>query len=320
MKILYFFQFTILITAAFYTLPSFTFAEEKSIMQSDYSLQNVNSIPLPDQLEYAGEVVDLKRHDLRERYDREVLSFTYMHSTTFLLIKRANRYFPVIKPILKQNNIPDDFKYLAVVESYLNPRAVSPAKAAGIWQFVPETSKELGLEVNSEIDERYHLEKATVAACQYLQKSYELYGDWITAASSYNAGRRRISNSLEEQKSDNFLGLYLNDETSRYVFRLLAIKQVMGNPSLYGFHLNKEDFYHTVRTKEVEVSGPVESWPDWAIANGTDYVQLKYFNPWILGLKLTNKDKKTYKIKIPYKEDLDYNILKVKIHDNAWIN
>ena len=308
-----------IVLGGFYSLSSFAPVEEAEPVLPDFP-QEIKTLPIPDKLEFAGELVNLKRHDLRERFDREQLAFTYMHSTTFLLIKRVNQYFPLIEPILKEYNIPDDFKYLAVIESHLNPRAVSPANAIGIWQFVAETAKECGLEVNSEVDQRLDLEKATIAVCQYLQKSYDMYGSWMTAASSYNAGRRRISSGLEEQKAEDCFGLYLNEETARYIFRLMAVKEVMSDPKKYGFHLKKEDFYHTVRTKEVKVSGSVANWADWAKENGTDYVQLKYFNLWIRDMKLNNIDKKTYKVKVPNAKDLEYDISKVKIHNKAWLN
>lgn len=319
-KILYSLLLTVAVFTGFYSFSSFVSAEDSNAIHNHYAPQEVKALPIPDKFEFAGEIVDMKRYDLRERFDREQLAFTYMHSTTFLLIKRANQYFPLIEPVLKEYNIPDDFKYLAVIESHLNARAVSPANAVGIWQFVAETAKEYGLEVNSEVDERFDLEKATAAACQYLQKSYDMYGNWMTAASSYNAGRRRISSGLEQQQAEDCFGLYLNEETSRYIFRLMAVKAVLSNPKQYGFHLKKEDFYHTVRTKEVKVSDPVENWADWAKANETDYVQLKYFNPWIRNMKLDNVDKKTYHVKIPNSKDLEYDISKVKIHNKAWVD
>jgi len=323
-KILYSFLVAIVVLVGIRVLSISIFAKDNNDLQyeifNDYYPQKINTLPIPDKFEFAGEMVDVKRHDLRERFDRELMAFTYMHSTTFLLIKRANQYFPIIEPILREQNIPDDFKYLAVVESYLNPRAVSPANAVGIWQFVADTAKECGLEVNREVDERYFLEKATIAACRYLQKSYEIYGDWLTAASSYNAGRRRISESLQNQNAVDYFDLHLNEETSRYVFRLMAAKEVMSNPQQYGFHLKKNDFYHTVRTKEFKVNSSVKNWAEWAETHGTDFVQLKYFNPWIRDSKLDNPGKKTYKVKIPYAEDLDFNIKKVKIHNKAWIN
>lgn len=322
-KLLYFIAVMLAVLVGGYVL-SHAFAEENQATASndvfyDYAPQRVNALPIPDEVQFAGVTVDLTRHDLRERMDRELLAFTYMHSTTFLLIKRANLYFPIIEPILKEQGIPDDFKYLAVIESYLNPRAVSPVKAVGVWQFVVETAKECGLEVNEQVDERRHLEKATMGACRYLQQSYDVYGDWLTAGASYNAGRRRITSSLEEQKADDCLELYLNEETSRYVFRLMAVKEILSRPKDFGFHLEKSDFYHTVRTSQVEVNTSVADWAEWAEEHGMNYVQLKYFNPWIASLKLDNPYKKTYTVKIPYAEDLNFDVKKVKIHNKAWV-
>lgn len=296
------------------SLPAF--AEHNT---DSYPPQEVKSLPIPEKMKFADKTFLLDRHDLRERIDREILAFTYMHSTTFLLIKRANLYFPIIEPILIENGVPDDFKYLALIESYFNPRAVSPAKAGGVWQFLESTGKKYGLEVSSQIDERFHVEKATVAACAYLKESYDLYGDWTLAAASYNAGPNRITTELDKQQTDDYFDLYLNEETSRYVFRILAEKELLTNPKKYGFNLKKEDFYHIVRTKEIVVNTAVEDWADWAIANGTTYAQLKYFNPWIRDRKLDNKSGKTYLVKIPYPEDLDFDIKKVKIHQRNWV-
>ena len=182
----------------------------------------VYSMPVPEYVEFCGKKISLDRYDMFERYDREINGFAYLHSTTMLLVKRANRYFPVIEPILKNNNIPDDFKYLAVIESNLNPRALSTAKAAGIWQFMSDTGKRYGLEINDQVDERYHLEKATEAACKYLNEAYRRYRDWTTVAASYNAGMGRISTEMSSQLVDNSFDLLLVEETSRYVFRILA--------------------------------------------------------------------------------------------------
>lgn len=294
--------------------------ENQEIMQ-DFFPQRIYSISIPLEYEFAGEIIDLRRHDLRARFDRELLAFTYMHSTTLLLIKRANLYFPIIEPILKANNVPVDFKYLAVIESSLNARAVSPANAVGIWQFLADTARELGLEVTDQVDERLHLEKSTAAAARFLRRSYEIYGDWITAAASYNAGRRRISEALRAQGQTNIFDTFVNDETSRYIFRLLAVKEIMSNPAKYGLHLRKEDFYHTVRTREVEVSGSIENWAEWARGHGISYIQLRHFNPWIRrGMRLDNRARKTYRVTIPYLEDLYFDPDKIIIHNPAWVN
>lgn len=258
----------------------------------------------PPQVTWAGEKIDLDRYDMYERYDRELTSFSYLHATTMLAIKRANRYFPLIEPVLKANGIPADFKYLAVVESYLNPRALSPAKAGGLWQMLPSTGKEYGLEVNEDVDERYHPVKATEAAVAYLKEAYGKYGAWTTAAASYNAGMRRITTELEKQMAGNAFDLFLNEETSRYLFRIMALKTIMENPRQYGFVLKRDQLYPVIRTRTVEVDKPIEDLALFARENGITYAQLKEFNPWLRSRKLPNKTGKTYRIEIPLKEDL----------------
>ncbi len=224
---------------------------------------------------------------------------TYWQSQTVLFIKRSKRYFPIIEPILKAQGVPDDFKYLAVIESSLMPRSISPAGAAGIWQFMPATAKEYGLEVNSEVDERYNVEKATVAACKYLKRSYADYNNWSLVAASYNAGKRGISNQLEKQKTDNYYDLLLNAETGRYVYRIIAAKEIINNPEAYGFHVPDEDCYHTIPTKTITVDSSVKDIADFALDYGLSYKELKDLNPWLRDNILTNKYKKTYEINIP---------------------
>ena len=274
---------------------------------------------VPAALPFCGKEIDLTRYDRHEGVDRELSSFTYFHSTTMLLIKRANRYFPIIEPILKANHVPDDFKYLAVIESSLNPRAVSPAKAAGLWQFMAKTAQQYGLEVNSEVDERYHVEKATVAACQYLKDAYARFGDWPTTCASYNAGQARISTEQDRQQVQSSFDMLLVSETSRYVFRILAAKLFLENPSAYNFHFKKEHFYHTVRTKDVVVNTSVSDWAAWAKEHGITYSQLKDFNPWLVSRSLANPQGKIYTVRVPLKEDLHFNIQKVHVHNANWL-
>ena len=206
---------------------------------------------VPEQATFDGETIDLRRYDRRERMDREMMSFTYMHSTTMLMLKRANRYFPIVEPILKANGIPDDFKYLMVIESSLNPIARSPAGAAGLWQFMPATGREFGLEVNDNIDERYNVEKATVAACKYFKQAYEKYGNWMAVSAAYNAGQGRITAQLDKQLADHAMDLWLVEETSRYMFRLLAAKEIFNNPQRFGFLLKREHLYPPIPYKKV---------------------------------------------------------------------
>lgn len=278
-----------------------------------------NSVPVPEEVIFCGSSIKLDRIDMHERFDRELNGFTYLHSTTMLLIKRANRYFPVIEPILKKNGIPDDFKYLAVIESNLNIRALSPAKAAGIWQFMPDTGKKYGLEINPYIDERYHIEKATEAACKYLKEAYAKYGDWATAAASYNAGMGRISSELQSQMVENAFDLLLTEETSRYVFRILALKEIFNNPYKYGFILKKENLYKPINTKNIEISEDIPDFAVFAKKHHITYAQLKELNPWLRDKKLIVNKGKTYKIAIPDKDELFYNKSKIKVHDKAWL-
>lgn len=258
----------------------------------------VYAVDLPSRLTFANEQVPLDRFYIREALDREILSNTYFHSQTFLFIKKAPRYLPIVEPILKEEGIPDDFKYLPFIESgYAN--ITSPAGAEGYWQFLKATAREYGLEVNNEIDERYHLEKATRAACKFLKESYEKYGTWTLAAASYNVGRRRLSSELERQKADNYYNLLLNEETARYVFRIMAVKLILEDPAKYGFKFRKKDLYPLIPTKQVKVDTAVTHFADFAKEFDLNYKELKLFNPWLRNHYLTNKSGKTYYIDIP---------------------
>lgn len=274
---------------------------------------------VPDEVEFAGQHIDLKRYDLHERMDRELMAFTYMHSTTMLAVKRANRYFPVIEPILKANGVPDDLKYLAVIESSLNPLARSPAGAAGIWQFMPTTGREFGLEVNNNVDERYHLEKATVAACKYLKQAYAKYGNWLCVAASYNGGQARISGELKNQQATQAIDLWLVEETSRYMFRLLAAKEVISHPQRYGFLLKREHLYPPIPYREVTVNTGIDSLASYARSQGITYAQLKDANPWLRAASLVNKSGKNYVLKIPEETGMNYDPKKTVPHDRKWV-
>ena len=223
---------------------------DKELPQSKVAALAV-SPEAPEEVRFADETIRLKRADLRERMDREITAFTYSHQLTLLMIKRANRYFPIVEPILKECGVPDDLKYLMVIESNLSPLAKSPAGAAGLWQFMQTTGRQYGLEVNANIDERYNVEKATRAACQYLKESYAMYGDWMTVAASYNAGQNGISRRLEQQGVTNAMDLWLVEETSRYMFRILAAKTVIENPKAYGFVLKRSQLYPYIAPKEI---------------------------------------------------------------------
>lgn len=255
---------------------------------------------VPDHMVFAGDTIRFDRSDIYERMDRELITFTYMHTTSTLLLKRAPRYFAMIEPILKANGVPDDLKYLMVIESNLDPTALSTAKAAGLWQFTASTGKQYGLEVSSEVDERYNIEKETEAACKYLKEAYRKYGDWMTVAASYNAGQGGISSRLESQHQSRAMDLWLVTETSRYMFRILVAKMFFADPESFGFHVDKSETYRYFPPKEVvTVSEPIPSLVDFAEEHGVSYAQLKRVNLWLRDNKLTNKDRKTYRIVIP---------------------
>ncbi len=279
----------------------------------------VHNPVIPAKVEIFGQTVDLDNADYYERYDRELTSLIYTHGNTLLIIKRANRYFPQIAPVLRANGMPEDLLYLACVESTMNPRAVSPAKAAGIWQFMPTTAREYGLEVSSEVDERYNIEKATRAACKYFKKSLEKYnGDWMAAMEAYNGGMTRISKQLAAQGADNGLDLYLTTETMRYPFRIMAMKTIMAYPAEYGFFLSTDQLYYPREVKIVEVSGPVADWAAWAKKQGIDYLTLRDENPWIRASKLTNKTGKTYKVRVPTKKSLSRKTCDKPLYNHNW--
>ncbi len=267
----------------------------------------------------AGEQVLLDRIDMYERLDREMTQIIYGHSNLFLSIKRANRYFPIIVPILRKNGIPEDFAYLAIVESYLSPTARSYAGAVGMWQFLKGTAKQYGLIVNDEVDERYDPAKSTEAACRYLKAAYAKYKHWPTVAASYNAGMGRISKELDRQLADNSFDLYLNEETSRYVFRFIAMKLILEQPKKYGFFITRQQLYQPVKYTEVNVSGSVASWSDWARKHGISYSQLREMNPWIRSPKLVNREKRVYTVKIPKEESLYRSKTEYTVYNENWI-
>lgn len=290
------------------SLFTFSFDKEKEENERQATLQEeykIFSLHPPKTITFAGESVPLQEPEVYERLDREIHSNTYFHSNTILYFKRANRWFPVIEPILLANNIPDDFKYLALIESGLQ-NVVSPAGASGYWQFLKETGKEFGLQIDGEIDERYHVEKATQAACNYLNAAYEKYHDWALVAASYNVGMARISKELERQKADSYYNLLLNSETGRYVFRMLSVKHIFENPTQYGFNIRKADLYSPLEFKVVEVDSSVTNFADFAKDFNVSYKILKHFNPWLREAYLNNEDNTAYQIKLP--TDSDYKL------------
>ncbi len=248
---------------------------------------------------FANEAVPMDNFDVRERLDFELLKNSYYHSSTIVAIKRAKRYFPIIEKILAENGVPDDFKYLAIAESNLS-NAISPAGAKGVWQFMPKTAQAYGLFVSKEIDERYHLEKSTRAACKYLKEYKERFGTWTKAAAAYNMGGTRLSRDIRSQKANSYYDLNLNSETSRYVFRIIAIKEIVSNPSAFGFQIEEHEKYPPMDDYiNIVVDNTVESWADFAQKNGVSYRMLKVWNPWLINTKLTNNSRKEFLIKIP---------------------
>lgn len=286
--------------------------------RSPIEFSDVYSPQVPASVTLCGEKIDLDPVDRYERLDRELSSIVYTHGTTMLIIKRANRYFPEMSKILKENGVPQDMLYLACVESSLNPRAYSPAKAAGFWQFIASTAKEYGLEVNDEVDERYNIEKATAAAARYLKKAYAKYGNWPSVMAAYNGGMTRITNELDRQNADTSLDLYLVEETTRYPYRIMAMKTVMENAPSYGFHLRDDQLYQPRKYRIVEVNGPVADWAAWANKQGINYSILREENPWIRSKSLTNKTGKTYKVRVPLAESLSRRTAGTRTFNPAW--
>lgn len=292
------------ILAGFLSLVIFSsFNEEDTINRTPYvsdtvGQQYITAFNLNKDFQFAGESLPMDNFDVAERFDRELMINVYMHATTLLHLKTANRYFPIIEPILKKNGIPEDMKYLCVAESSLR-MATSPAGAKGLWQFVEYMGKAYDLEVNGEVDERFHVEKSTEAACRFLQYLKGRFGSWALAAAAYNMGETALAKKMEEQKGNNYYDLHLNAETSRYIFRIMAIKEIMQHPEQYGFHVTEEQLYEPHQYKIVTVNQPIHSLSEFAQQQGTSYRMVKVLNPWLIGTSLKNSSGKTYEIRIP---------------------
>ena len=272
--------------------------EDSYFQESFRNHYGIYALPIPDSLSFAGEPVPIEAWDLRERFDREILVNTYWQSNTMLYFKRAHRWFPVIEPILAAMGVPDDFKYLALIESGLM-NVVSPAGAAGYWQLLESTGCELGLEVNAQVDERFHVEKATMAACKYLLDSKTRFGSWTLAAAAYNMGNAGINRQIANQKVTDYYDLHLNEETSRYMFRILAIKMIFSDPRASGFHFREKDLYPPLAFKTITVDTTITDLPAFALQQGTNYKTLRLLNPWIRSTELPNRSRKVYEIKMP---------------------
>ena len=281
----------------------FVFSVPEEVNNDDTNQKNISNeyrvfaLNIPDNVSFAGEKVPLNIIDVKERLDKELLVNTYWQSQGLLFFKRANKYFPEIERILKEKGVPDDFKYLALIESGL-VNVTSPAGAKGFWQLMPKTAKEHGLEVNKNIDERYDYIKATEVACDYLLKAHKKFGSWTSAAAAYNMGIRGVSRELNRQKVTSYYDLLLNDETSRYLFRVIAIKSIFENPKQYGFHYRDKDLYSMPELKQIKVDSTINNLADFAISQGINYKELKLYNPWLREIKLNNSSNKEYKLQI----------------------
>jgi hypothetical protein len=274
--------------------------EPAGVPQSKDGLpQVIKPVPLKKSYNFAGEPLPLDNFDVRERLARELTVNSYYHSSTTENLKKMVRYFPVIESILRANGLPDDLKYLAVAESNLS-NATSPAGAKGFWQFMAPSARQYGLQVTREVDERYHLEKSTQAACQYFQDLYKRFGSWTMAAAAYNSGPTRFSKEKNLQRMDNYYDMNLNVETGRYIFRIVAIKEVMKNPEDFGFYINGEAAYPPLKAfRTLEINQAIENLGDFAIEQGISYRMLKLYNPWLISHQLSNPARKTYRIRIP---------------------
>jgi membrane-bound lytic murein transglycosylase D len=271
---------------------------------------------IPDKMIFAGEEVPLDNFDTRESLDREILVNAYWHSRTLLVLKKSKRYFATIEPVLKKYGIPEDFKYIPLAESGFE-NIVSPAGASGVWQLLEGTAKEYGLEVNDEVDERYHLEKSTEVACRFFLESYEKYKNWTLTAATYNVGRKGIQSQIDRQQVSNYYDLLLNEETARYVFRILAFKLIAENPQQFGFQLEESDYYPALPLYDVKVDSAIPNLAEFAGRYSINYKILKFFNPWLRENFLTNEARKTYLIKIPEGSRRSYPELAAGINEES---
>lgn len=277
-------------------------ADQQSInLNDDESASSASSWALPESVTFAGEPMPLENFDTRESLDRELNATAYRHGSTLLTIKRAGRFFPEIEKILKEQGIPDDFKYLACAESDLS-NAISPVGATGFWQIMEGTAKEYGMTVNNEIDDRYNLEKSTLFACRYFKKAYERYGSWTMAAASYNNGISGLDEQVSIQKETNYYDLLLNEETARYIFRIVSLKLIMADPAEYGFNVDPEDMYKPVPYTEVKIDTAVVSFEQFSRKFDTNYKMLKFLNPWLRKPYLTNPTGREHIIRVPVKD------------------
>jgi hypothetical protein len=275
---------------------------DKTVIKEEKQKNQIPSLftlpQIPSEIFFCGEKVDLKDEDVREKLDREILVNAYFQSSTVLSLKRSKRYFPLIEKIFKEENVPDDLKYLAIIESGLS-QAVSPVGAQGFWQFMPFTAKEFDLEISNEVDERLNIEKSTRAACQYLKKANLILNDWLLTCASYNRGVGGVRSDMNWQGTDHYFDTDMNSETGRYVYRLLAVKLIFENPDLYGFDLKKMELYEPFKTKTITVKKTIPNIAKWSLSKGFNFKIITKLNPWLKGNHLTIR-KKCYQLLIPH--------------------
>lgn len=279
-------------------LASSTFTEDRKSGEEFNTYYRIYGISMPEYISFAGQRIPLNDFDVAERYDRELLTNVYWQSQTLLLLKRANRFFPTIERILKEQNIPDDFKYVALAESGLQ-NVVSPAGAAGFWQFLDKTGKRYGLEVTEQVDERYHLEKATLAACKYFKEAYQQFNDWSLVAASYNMGIEGVKRQTINQGIKNYYDLYLNTETARYLFRIISLKNIHQNPAKYGFYITPQQHYQPIGYVTVPVTNSISNLQEWSLKQQCNYKLVKLLNPWLRKSFINVDLGKTYFVLLP---------------------
>lgn len=299
------FVFSVLVSALYINSVDSSDETRNEYLENYKKDYRIYSPPLPTEMDFAGEKVPLNIHYVSEMLDRELLVNVFWQSNTFLYFKRANRWFPIIEPILKQNGVPDDFKYLAVIESGL-VNVSSPAGAKGYWQFMKTTGIQYGLEISDQIDERLDVEKSTQAACKYLKDAHNIYGSWTEAAASYNVGMAGLGSQMRKQGENSYYDLSLNNETARYIYRILAIKAIFSSPKSYGFYIRETDLYPPLSYTTISMDSTISNMGNFARQNNISYRMLKELNPWILSSSLLNKNRKSYEIKLPKKEMYDY--------------
>lgn len=284
-----------------------------------YNCENtITSPPVPSEITFAGEEVPIDVYWVYESLDRELIINSYQHSKTLRIFKLSSRIFPIIEKILKEEGVPDDFKYLCVAESGLE-NVTSPANAGGYWQFIPSTAKIYGLEISNDVDERCHLEKSTRAACKFLKKLKNQFGSWTMAAAAYNRGEGGLQNAVDDQKREQYWDLWLNAETSRYIFRILSFKLLFENPQTYGIKICPAQMYHPIETKKINITSSITSLPRFADEHHVTYREIRNLNPWIRNNKLTVSPGKSYQIEIPKKSKDNYRTL-FKYCDNPYLN